>query len=136
MNSSSGVQGIVLGHGSMAEGLVDAVARIAGIGEDILVAVSNDGKSPEILGEELAAILDRGPTVIFTDLPSGSCALTARICCKDRPSEAVIFGVNLPILLDFVFNRELSLEELVPRLLMKGRGGITSIPEFSDGPTS
>jgi mannose/fructose-specific phosphotransferase system component IIA len=136
MNSDRQVQGVVLGHGSMAAGLVDAVARIAGIGEEPLVAVSNDGKSPEILSAELVAILDRGPTIIFADLPSGSCAITARICCRDRPNEAVIFGVNLPILLDFVFHRDMSLEELVPRLLEKGRGGISSIPDIPDGPNS
>ena len=39
-------------------------------------------------------------------------------------------GVNLPILLEFVFNRQLPLNELVPRLLAKGIGSVTSAPEF------
>jgi mannose/fructose-specific phosphotransferase system component IIA len=114
----------------MAAGMVDAVARISGISGEALVAVSNEGKSPDMLKEELDEILDQGPTIVFADLPSGSCAVTARICCRDHPKEAVIFGVNLPILLDFVFHRELGLEELVPRLLEKGRTSLSSVPEF------
>jgi mannose/fructose-specific phosphotransferase system component IIA len=35
-----------------------------------------------------------------------------------------VCGVNLPILLDFVFNRHLPLDELVPRLVEKGKGSI------------
>jgi hypothetical protein len=36
--------------------------------------------------------------------------------------------VNLPILLDFVFHRDLPVKELVPRLIEKGRAGIRTIP--------
>ena len=36
----------------------------------------------------------------------------------------MVCGVNLPILLDFVFHRDMPLDELVPRLLEKGRSGI------------
>jgi mannose/fructose-specific phosphotransferase system component IIA len=131
MSETVPVQGIVLAHGEMASGLADAVARISGAEREVLLAVSNSGKSPEILQAELAGILARGPTIIFADLPSGSCALTARLCCGEDPEAAVIFGVNLPILLDFVFHRHLPLTELVPRLLEKGRGGISSAPDFS-----
>jgi mannose/fructose-specific phosphotransferase system component IIA len=115
----------------MAGGMVDAVRRISGVGEEVLVPVSNEGKSPETLQAEMEEILRLGPTILFTDLASGSCALTARLCCRDESLRvAVIFGVNLPILLDFVFHRNLPLEEIVPRLLDKGRGSLTSTPEF------
>ena len=44
-----GARGVVVGHGAMAVGMVDAVRRIAGIGEDGLVALSNDDKGPDAL---------------------------------------------------------------------------------------
>jgi mannose/fructose-specific phosphotransferase system component IIA len=114
----------------MAEGLVDAVARISGFGREVLRPLSNDGKSPEALQAELSELLASGPTVVFADLPSGSCAVTARLCCLKEEETAVIFGVNLPILLDFVFHRHLPLPELVPRLLERGRGSLSSHPDY------
>jgi len=36
----------------------------------------------------------------------------------------VLFGMNLPMLLEFVFHRELPLSQLVPRLLAKGKEGV------------
>jgi mannose/fructose-specific phosphotransferase system component IIA len=135
MNKGPLVEGIVLAHGAMADGLVDAVARISGVVEGALTAISNDGKSPETLQSDLENLLGRGPVIIFTDLPNGSCAVTARICCRQGGEEAVITGVNLPILLDFVFHRDLPLEELVARLLEKGRESLKSVPEFSGSRT-
>ena len=114
----------------MAAGIVDAVARISGVGDGTLVPVSNEGKSPETLEAELAEFLGKGPVIFFTDLPSGSCAVAARICCQQDSEAAVISGVSLPILLDFVFHREMTLEELIPRLMRKGREGLRSVPDF------
>jgi len=131
MSKEGPVQGVVLAHGGLANGIVDAVARISGVGAEILRAISNDGKSPEDLRLEVAGLLGRGPVIIFTDLPSGSCAATARICCREETEAAVISGVNLAILLDFVFHRDLPLEELVPRLLEKGRGSVQSVPDYT-----
>jgi len=121
------VRGIVLTHGSMCHGLVDAVRKIAGAPEDALQPLSNDGRNPDDLLHAVAAAAEKGPVLIFTDMVSGSCALAARFVCRDPGSRQVIFGVNLPILLDFVFHRDLSLEELVPRLLERGRSSIRSL---------
>ncbi|MFH1764356.1 MAG: hypothetical protein ABIF09_09205 [Gemmatimonadota bacterium] len=131
MNKERLVKGVVLAHGGMAKGMVDAVARISGMGEEAIKAISNDGKSPEALHSELADLLGEGPVIFFTDLPSGSCAVTARICCREGEEAAVVLGVNLAILLDFVFHRDLPLKELVPRLLEKGRGSVQSVPDYS-----
>jgi N-acetylgalactosamine PTS system EIIA component len=120
------VKGIVLTHGSMCHGLVDAVQKIAGSPEDALHPVSNEGQSPEALLKEVARVVGEGPALIFTDLQTGSCALTARFVCRDPGNREVIFGVNLPMLLDFVFHRELPLDELVERLLAQGRSAIRS----------
>lgn len=134
MNDGTMVQGVLLAHAGMAEGLVDAVLQISGAPAGSLVPLSNEGKSPDALHEELTRVLKEGPAILFTDLPSGSCAITARVCCRNESRQVVIFGVNLPMLLDFVFHRDLPLEELVPRLLEKGRVSLMSFPEYpADG---
>jgi mannose/fructose-specific phosphotransferase system component IIA len=130
MSDGSGTRGILLAHGSMAQGLADAVRKISGIDDSVVIPVTNEGKSPQALQEELDRLLNDGPAIVFTDLPSGSCALAARLCCRAHPDQAVVTGVNLAILLDFVFNRQLPLTELVPRLLSKGIGSVKSAPEF------
>jgi mannose/fructose-specific phosphotransferase system component IIA len=113
----------------MAQGMMDAVKKISGLGEDSLSAISNEGLSPEALKEALDKLLGDGPAIIFTDLPSGSCALAARVCCRKGNRQVVINGVNLPMLLDFVFNIHLELDELVPRLLAKGRDSLKTTHE-------
>jgi mannose/fructose-specific phosphotransferase system component IIA len=120
------VRGVLLSHGKLAEGLVDAVRKIAGVEEGVLVAMSNEGQSPQGLAEQVEALVGSEAVVVFTDLGTGSCALTAQLTCKDNSRRAVVFGMNLPMLLDFVFHRALPLSELVPRLLEKGKEGVTT----------
>ena len=123
---TAAVRGVVLGHGGMAKGLVDAVRRISGVGEDVLVPLSNEGKGPDALRADLDRIIDQGRWVVFTDMHAGSCAVAARVACRSRGERAVVCGVNLPMLLEFVFNRELPLDRLVPRLVEQGRAAVTA----------
>lgn len=122
---SKPVRGLVVSHATLAQGLVHSVRQIAGADEDALTPVSNEGCGPESLQRNVLAALGDGPGIIFTDLPSGSCAFAARRLSVDRPDTAVVCGVNLPMLLDFVFHRELPLPELVDRLVAKGQSAIT-----------
>src|SRR5262245_34207500 len=123
--SNPSVRGIVLAHGSMAAGLVDAVRQITGLDEAALVPISNRGLSPEAIAAEVRARA-QGATIVFTDLQSGSCGFAVRRHCLDIPDLVVISGVNLPSLLEFAMFRDLPLAELVPRVLNKGRSAIGS----------
>jgi mannose/fructose-specific phosphotransferase system component IIA len=122
----------------MAKGLVDAVRKISGQGDEALAALSNEGRSPTALREALEELLGDGPAVVFTDLQAGSCALAA-VASSTRPDTVVVCGANLPMLLDFVFHREMPLEALSERLVEKGQEGIRSLrlkgraPEPADG---
>lgn len=126
--SDAGVRGIVIAHGDMAAGLVDAVKRIAGISGDFLLPLSNRELGPDALAQQVRALATDAPTIVFTDLQSGSCGFAARRCVQELPSVVVISGVNLPILLEFVMRRQLPLVELVPFLLAKGRSAINCSP--------
>ncbi len=129
------VRGVLLSHGKLAEGLVDAVRRITDLDEDALVAMSNEGQNPQGLAEQVDLLVGSAPIVVFTDLGTGSCALTAQLTCRDQDRRAMVFGMNLPMLLEFVFHRELSLSELVPRLLTKGREGVKTADPPSRSPS-
>ena len=128
MSEAEGALGVVVGHGAMAQGLVDAAGRITGKTADCLTPLSNDGKSPAQLKSDLDGIVGDSRSIVFVDLHSGSCGIAALACCRDSVRRVVVSGVNLPMLLDFVFSRELTLEQLVPRLLESGRASIVSTP--------
>ncbi|MGI9626647.1 MAG: PTS sugar transporter subunit IIA [Longimicrobiales bacterium] len=116
--------GVVVAHGDMAHGLVEAVRQIAGVSEDTLAPVPNQGLGRDGLCAAIRGAFHGGRHVIFTDLPSGSCHLAAMLVAREMSEVAVVTGVNLPMLLDFVFKRGLPLNELVPRLTEKGQNGI------------
>jgi mannose PTS system EIIA component len=125
--SLGNTRGIVLTHGSMSFGMVDAVRKISGAPEDALIPLSNDARGPDALFAAVAEAAGEGPAIIFTDLQTGSCALAARFVCREPRGRRVIFGANLPMLLDFVFHRDLPLDRLVERLLATGRNEIRAL---------
>jgi mannose/fructose-specific phosphotransferase system component IIA len=109
------VRGVLVGHGKLAEGLLDAIAEITGSHEG-LIPLDNTNLTPEALEERLAELTSGAPTVVFVDLPSGSCAYAARRLRLRNADVAVVCGVNLPLLLDFIFHRDLPLDRIVERL--------------------
>lgn len=126
--SDGGVRGVVVAHGAMAVGLVDAVRAIAGISEDVLVPVSNRGLAPQAIADAVRDATGGRPSIVFTDLPSGSCGSAARMLIRDTTGVAVVCGVNLAMLLDFVTHREMNVADLLDRLVMKARDSIQSVP--------
>ena len=118
------VRGVILAHSSLAAGLAAAVRQISGADEQALAAISNEGQGPEGMAAAIEHAADDEPLILFTDLNSGSCSFAARKFARTRAQTAIVCGVNLPILIDFVFHREMPLPELVARLVEKGRGGI------------
>ena len=103
---SEATRGVIVSHAAVAEALLAAVAAITGV-SDALVAVSNDGCDSGALAERLARAIDDKPAVLFVDLPGGSCLTSAVRLAKGKSDVAVVTGVNLAMLLDFVFQREL-----------------------------
>jgi mannose PTS system EIIA component len=128
MSEPRPLRAVLLAHGTMADGLVDAVRHITGCDAETIVPVSNTAMSPDALAARVQQAAGSGPAILFTDLQSGSCGFAARRLAQTTPELVVISGVNLPVLIEFVMNRELPLEELVPRLLSRGRAAIGCSP--------
>jgi mannose/fructose-specific phosphotransferase system component IIA len=120
---SEGVRGVVVGHGGVAAALVAAAEEISGI-RGVLVAVSNSGLDREALERKVLEAVEHEPTVIFVDLPSGSCLFAARRQLPLRPDLRVVTGVNLVMLLEFLFHRERTPEEVARRAADSGVRGI------------
>ena len=116
---SNGLRGVVVTHGDLAQALLGAVKRITG--EDgALVAVSNEGCGPARLMHELDTAVGTRPSVVFVDLPSGSCLQVSATYLRTHANVAVVAGVNLAMLLDFVYHRDLSPHDAAQRAVEKG----------------
>lgn len=120
--TNDGVRGVVVAHAELAQALVSAVETISGV-SGALRAVSNEGLGPDELAERIGEAAGGAKAILFVDLAGGSCALAGLRHVRESGGGACIAGVNLPMLLDFVFQREMRVETLVPRLLGKGRDG-------------
>ena len=101
---SEPLRGVIVSHAAVAEALVVAVQSITGI-DDALVAVSNEGCDHAALAQRLSQAVGTHPAVLFIDLPGGSCLTGAARFARGQPNLAVVTGVNLAMLLDFVFHR-------------------------------
>ena len=104
---SEELRGVVVCHGGLAAALVQAAEQISGVG-DALVAVSNSGCDREALEERVLTAVEGLPAVVFVDLPSGSCLIAVLKRLRSEQLVRVVTGVNLAMLVDFVFHRSLS----------------------------
>ena len=127
--SEGRVQGVVLAHADLARALVEAVERIAGSQDGVLLPLSNEGLGPDGIRERLEELAGDGPAIIFTDLKEGSCGMAARRVCLQREDQVLVTGANLPMLLDFALKSHLPLDELVERVVERGRASVQRLPE-------
>jgi mannose/fructose-specific phosphotransferase system component IIA len=120
---SEELRGVVVCHGSLAGALVQAAEQISGI-NGALISVSNSGCDRETLEDRVLAAVDGRPAVVFVDLASGSCLFAVLKRLRTEQLVKVVTGVNLAMLVDFVFHRSLSPAEAATRAAAAGEKSI------------
>jgi mannose/fructose-specific phosphotransferase system component IIA len=124
------VTGVIIGHGRFAEAILASAAKIVGEQPDVEV-VSNENFSCETLSARIAQLVQERKdedTLVFLDLPGGSCTISCYTVLKDHRELNVISGVNLPMLLEFFMLRDkYTAGELVPILIKKGKENIIQL---------
>ena len=104
---SEELHGVVVCHGRLAGALVEAAEQISGV-TGALKAVSNTGCDRGELEERVAEAVGEGPAVVFVDLSSGSCLFAVLNRLKASATAKTVTGVNLAMLVDFVFHLSLT----------------------------
>ncbi len=123
---SDRLRGIVVTHATLATALLDAVVTITGE-RDGLIPISNVGVAPDDLCVKVADAVADGPAVVFVDMPAGSCLQATLTELRQRGDVAIVAGVNLPMLLDFVYHRDLAPTQAAERAVDRGSRAIRSI---------
>lgn len=123
---SARVPALLVMHSDLGAALLRAAASVYGPVEEVEV-MSNEGLSRDALEERIAQRV-RGWTnggLILTDFWGGSCHLCGISATRGHGDIAVITGLNLPTLLDYLHNRDQYPPlELAERLQRKGRDSI------------
>ncbi|UCG30100.1 MAG: PTS mannose transporter subunit IIAB [candidate division WOR-3 bacterium] len=121
------IKGIIVGHGNFSEVMLKTAEQIVGK-QDYVELVSNTRMSCALLNEELKKVVEntnKHETIVFVDLPGGSCTISCYNLLKNREDLNVICGINLPVLIEFFMLREkYPAEQLVPILVKKGKESI------------
>jgi N-acetylgalactosamine PTS system EIIA component len=93
---------VIAGHGGFADGMLSVIRQIVGpTGQ--LATVTNSGASSEEIERRLRVALEAvAATVIFTDLPAGSCTMAARRLQRADPGLTIVTGANAAAILEFL----------------------------------
>jgi mannose/fructose-specific phosphotransferase system component IIA len=117
------LRGVVVGHGGLSGALVAAAEEITGI-RGVLVAVSNSGADREALENRVVDAVGDHTAIVFVDMPSGSCMIAAMRKVAARDDIRVVTGVNLVMLLEFLFHRTEPIAEAAKRAAESGAKSI------------
>lgn len=120
---SEALRGVVVCHGGLAAALVAAVEQITGL-TGRLVPVSNTDCDRDTLERRIADAIAGAPAVVFVDMPSGSCLFAALHRLHGEPNVKVVTGVNLAMLIDFVFHPDEGPTEAAARAVATGERAI------------
>ncbi len=125
----SRVPALLVMHGDLGAALLRAAAALYGPLDDIAV-LSNEGLSREALQRAIDQRVEAWPAggLVLADLWGGSCHQCGSVAARGR-DVFVVTGINLPMLLDYVHNRDAyGVRQLAERLCQKGQEGIRVQP--------
>jgi len=120
------VPALLVTHADLGAALLRAASGIYGPVEDVAV-LSNEGLSREQLEDRIASQVSGWTQggLILTDFWGGSCHICGVAATRDRGHIVVVTGLNLPLLLDYLHNRDTTdPSALADRLHRKGQESI------------
>jgi mannose PTS system EIIA component len=121
---------IVVSHGALAAGLVDAATMIVGPQPDLVTLSLQPEDDPAGLEGRLRGILpepDAG-ALVLVDLFGASPANAAAALLRDRADVEIVSGVSLPMLVEVLVARDsLTAFDLAQRAVSAGSEGIKDV---------
>ena len=123
---SARVPALLVMHADLAAALLRAAESVVGPIEGVRV-ISNEGLSRDDLERSIGEVIGEWPNggLVLTDFWGGSCHICGASATRGRGEVMLVTGINLPVLLDYLHNREqYPVEALADRLRQKGQDSI------------
>jgi PTS system mannose-specific IIA component len=128
---------ILVSHGGLAKGLLDALQMITGQQKAIASLALNETDAVDELVERIGTAVDQTAgkegTLILVDVLGASPFNASARLALSRPTQKidVITGMNLPMLIELVTQREnLTLEDAVAAACKSGSQGIVTLSDL------
>ncbi len=129
MSKDRTIKGIIIGHGGLAQALLDAAEKIIGPQNEV-ETLSNAGLSGDALCDRIVRLCkkSRKDQIVFVDLPGGSCTISCMKVLRKKKNVHILCGMNLPMLLEFFLLRhKFPARELVEILIKKAINNIFQV---------
>jgi PTS system mannose-specific IIA component len=123
---SGRIPALLVMHADLGAALLRAAEKVYGPITDIEV-LSNEGQSRHTLESEIGRRIGGWPHggLVLTDFWGGSCHICGASAIRGHGEIAIVTGINLPLLLDYLHNRDqYDVLTLAERLLTKGQQSI------------
>ena len=125
---------LVMSHGEFAEGICKSAEMIIGDQENLKPVIFNPGESLDTLVEKLKKAINEFdndfPHLLLVDIFGGSPSNAAALLLAENYKINAVSGVNLPMLLEALTEREnTDADILVKQLKAAGNEGIIDIVE-------
>lgn len=123
---------IAVTHGRVGSSLIEAAEMILGP-QPNLAAIDFAGHEglPQLHNKMISVIQSMENTegiIVLTDLLGGSPYNVANLISRNNPSVYVVYGVNLPMVLEVLLSRMNSpIQELINKAISHGKNGIGSV---------
>ncbi|NLH90861.1 MAG: PTS transporter subunit IIB [Atopobium sp.] len=126
---------VVASHGNLSEGLLNTLSMFMPGEKNLEACVLTPDMGPDAFKAKLVAAADKmadpEQVLLLVDLWGGTPFNVASELLAGHPSWALITGVNLPLLMEAVSDRDdkISAHDLAKQLIVVGRSGIKVKPE-------
>lgn len=126
---------ILVSHGKLAQAMISSAEMIVGQIPNLFAVELAEADAPEAISARMAEIIESNQaeegTLILVDLPGATPFNEAASFAYENSSVSVVSGLNLPMLLEAVLQRDSSsLIELEGIAKKAGKTGVMTLADF------
>lgn len=126
---------VVVSHLHLAEALLETTRMIYGKPEKVVAVPLLEGEGLEELKEKVNSAIDSvndgNGVLVLVDLFGGTTMNVSALIAAERGDVEIVSGVNLPMMLHVLFEREdcSNLRELAEKAISAGKDGVMDVRE-------